>query len=83
MKEATLLVSLLLTANTALAEVAYPNGLPASEIVREGEIVAVEFKERDWHLLVDYDDTLYACETIRGFKDGMGIYCLPLPYEKE
>lgn len=83
MKKAALLASLLLTGNAVLAEGVVVDGLAASEIVREGEIVAVELKERDWHLLVDYDDTLYACETIRGFKDGMGIYCLPLPYEKK
>lgn len=63
MKKAALLASLLLTGNGVLAEGAVVDGLAASEIVREGEIIAIELDERDWHLLVDYDDMLYACWT--------------------
>ena len=39
--------------------------------VKDAAIVAVESRDRYWHLLVSYDDTLQQCETFSGTgKDG-------------
>jgi hypothetical protein len=78
-----LLVSFLfLLMCSEFSEASYPEGLEASEIVRKGNILAVDLRDRAWHILVDYRNVLYACETVPGFQNGMGIYCLPLPYAK-
>ena len=79
-----LLVSMLWSANYALAETTSKDGLDASEVIREGQILAVEREGYNWYLLVNYDDTLYACDTIDGMGGGMsmGLWCRPLPFKQ-
>jgi hypothetical protein len=59
-----ILVSMLWSANHALAETTAISGLDASEVIREGQILGVELNEVGWHLLVNHDDVLYACSTV-------------------
>jgi hypothetical protein len=69
MRKLIVLIPMLLVANSAMA---YSGG-EASEIVREGTVIAVERSGGEWNLLVDYLDVLFACRTV-----GVGIVCFPL-----
>ena len=83
MWKVVLLVSMLWSASDALAEKgAMIVDLDASEVIREGQILAVEREGDDWHLLVNYNDTLYACDTYAGYggASSMGLWCKTLPY---
>ena len=78
MRKLTMLIPMLLAANSALAETdlsgdeAYE--IAASEVVTKGTVIAVEKIERnEWHLLVAYRGAIFNCETLTG-----GMSCTPL-----
>lgn len=61
MKKTALLVWLLLIANSALAEPKMLFGNTAAAVIKEGDILATELDSGKWHILVIYDDMLFAC----------------------
>ena len=71
MKKVALMVALLITTNSALADTQI-TGAEAAEIIKEGEILAVELAPLgstsnetsilpQWNILVTYDDSLFYC----------------------
>ena len=68
MRKLIMLIPMLLAANSALASD------KASEIVREGTVIAVERNAGDWYLLVNYRDILFKCQTV----SVDGVLCISL-----